>query len=157
MVKTLALLDSGGVVSPEKSELALSLEKGINPLVVNNVDDFDKLLQFNFVKPIEVPYVIKNYLTKQAMKAAPLNKKIFKELQTSDFISLEGKLGKIKAPTLIVWGDTDRVIHISAAGVFKKRIKNAKLVIIKECGHLPMMEKPEETASAYLNFLKSKI
>jgi len=154
MVKTLALFDSGGVVSPEKSELALSLEAGVNPLVVKSVADYDRLLEFNFVNPIEIPYVIKKYFTKQAIKAAPLNERIFKEISTTDFTSLEGKLNKITAPTLIVWGDSDRVLHVSAAYVFDKKIKNSKLAIIKECGHLPMLEKPQETAAVYKDFLK---
>ncbi len=57
-------------------------------------------------------------------------------MQTDMFI-LESKLDKITAPTLIVWGDSDRVIHISSVPIFEKGIKNSKSVIIKECGHVP--------------------
>jgi pimeloyl-ACP methyl ester carboxylesterase len=69
---------------------------------------------------------------------------------------LEGKLNKITAPTLIVWGDSDKVSDISSVQIFKKKIKNSQAAIIKECGHLPMMEKPQETASIYQDFLKGK-
>jgi pimeloyl-ACP methyl ester carboxylesterase len=74
----------------------------------------------------------------------------------SDMYILESKLNKITAPTLILWGDTDRIVHISSVAIFEKNIKNSKSVIIKECGHAPMIEKPVETAAAYQDFLKGK-
>ena len=156
MVKTLALFDSAGVVSPIKSERDLLFEKGINLLIVKDVNDYDKLLQTTFVKPPQLPSFIKKYLTEQAMKAAPFNEKIYKDLTDSDISLLESKLNKITAPTLIVWGDSDKVIHISSLGIFEKNIKKSKSAIIKECGHLPMMEKPDETALIYHDFLKEK-
>ena len=156
MVKTLALFDSAGVLTPVKSERALLLEKGINPLVAKDEKGYDRLLEITFVKPIQLPPVIKNYLAKQAIKAAPLNEKIYNEISNTDLTLLETKLNKIKAPTLIVWGDKDKVIDVSSVPIFKKKIKNSQAAIIKECGHLPMLEKPQETASAYKDFLKGK-
>jgi abhydrolase domain-containing protein 6 len=155
MVNTLALFDAGGVKPPVKSELVLNLEKGINPLIVTNVNDIDKYLAFVFVKTPQLPSSMKLYLAEKTVAAAPLNKKIFKDYLTDSLI-LERKLNKITAPTLIVWGDTDRVLSISSVPIFGKNIKNSKSVIIKECGHVPMMEKPEETASIYQDFLKGQ-
>lgn len=155
-VKTLALFDSGGVHSPIKSELALLVEKGINPFAIKDVHDYDKLLAINFYKPFPLPSVIKKYLAKQAMQAAPFNEKISHDIWNTDFYALEGKLDKIMAPTLIVWGDSDKVIHISSVQIFEKNIKGSKSSVIKGCGHLPMMEKPQETASIYQEFLKGK-
>jgi pimeloyl-ACP methyl ester carboxylesterase len=153
MVKTLGLFDSGGIVSPTKSERALLLEKGVNIFKIKDVQDYEKLVEMSFAKPIKLPSVIKNYLAKQAIKSAPLNEKIFPELGKAE---LQGKLNKITAPTLIVWGDSDKILHISSVQVFKKNIKNSQSAIIKECGHLPMLEKPQETASIYRDFLKGK-
>jgi pimeloyl-ACP methyl ester carboxylesterase len=72
-----------------------------------------------------------------------------------DFFSLEKNLPKIKAPTLILWGDQDRILDISSVPVFEKGLKNHKTVIIKGCGHAPQVEKPQETATYYLDFIKS--
>ena len=83
----------------------------------------------------------------------PINEKIFNDI-LPDLTVLESKLNKIIAPTLILWGDSDKLIHISSVPVFEKNIKNSKSVIIKECGHIPMIEKPVETASVYQDFLK---
>jgi len=112
-------------------------------------------LEFLFVKPPQFPNFVKKYLAEQALKDTPFNEKIWKDMQTDLFI-LESKLDKITAPTLIVWGDSDRVIHISSVPIFEKGIKNSKSLIIKECGHVPMTEKPQETASIYQDFLNGK-
>ena len=155
MVNTLALFDAAGVKSPVKSELFLLLAKGKNPLVVEDVNSYDKMLEFVYVKPPQLPSFMKEHLAEKAVAAAPFNKKIFKDMGAESFI-LESKLNKITAPTLIVWGDSDRVLSISSVPIFEKKIKNSKSVIIKECGHVPMMEKPEETASIYKDFLKGQ-
>ncbi len=42
----------------------------------------------------------------------------------------------------------------SAAG-FEKVIKNHQTVIIKDCGHVPMIEKPRQTARHYLEFIEN--
>ena len=74
----------------------------------------------------------------------------------SDVFILESKLDKITAPTFILWGDSDNIFNVSAVPIFEKGIKNSKSVILKECGHLPMMEKPTESASFYQDFLNGK-
>ena len=71
-----------------------------------------------------------------------------------DFRSLEKELPNIEAQTLILWGDQDKVLDVSSVPVFEKGLKNHKTVIIKDCGHLPMIEKPQETATHYIDFIK---
>ena len=61
----------------------------------------------------------------------------------------------IKTPTLILWGDTDRVLDVSGAAILEKGIKNSQKIIMKDCGHVPMIERPEETAKYYISFLKN--
>ena len=155
MVKTLALFDAAGVKAPVKSEYVLLLEKGINPLIIKDVNDYDKVLKFVFVKPPEIPSFMKPYLAKQHIEAGPMNKKIFNDIR-ADILIPESKLNRITAPTLIVWGDSDKLIHISSVPIFEKNIKNSRSVIIKECGHMPMAEKPAEIASIYQDFLNGK-
>lgn len=56
-------------------------------------------------------------------------------------------LSEVNVPTLLVWGDQDRVVPRSAADIYKKAIPNAKLEIVKGAGHLVEMEKPDELAT----------
>ena len=67
--------------------------------------------------------------------------------------NLSGRLGKIEAPTLIVWGEKDRMIPVRYAGKFKREIKGSQLAIIESSGHTPYFEKPEVFSDIVLEFL----
>jgi abhydrolase domain-containing protein 6 len=152
MVKTLALIDVARVNSPIKSEVDLLMEKGINPFMVKEVKDFDVFMNFTYYKPPQMPFFMKNHIAKQLIKTSALSEKDFTEGWIKSVFP-EGQIRKIAAPTLIIWGDSDKNVHVSGAGIFKKNIKDSKLVIIKECGHAPIIEKSTETAMAYRDFL----
>ncbi len=154
-ILTLGLFDSAGVKSPKESELAAYLRRGENPLVVGSREDFDRLTAFTFVEAPYIPGVIKDYFVDRAIANRAFNEKIFSDI-SRDRQNLESRLTKISARTLILWGDTDRVIDPSAADVFHKGIKNSQVVIMKACGHGPMIERPQETAAHYRAFLETK-
>ena len=61
---------------------------------------------------------------------------------------LSERLYRVKAKTILVWGDSDRVVSPVYAHEFKRLIKGAQLVSIPEAGHLVQLEKPRETAAA---------
>jgi len=155
MVKTLALFDAGGVTPPVKSERDLMIEKGINPYLPKNMDEFNRLMELNFYRPPRYPSFIKRYMASQAAKAVATNEKIYKDMR-ADYAVLQSKLNNITVPTLIVWGDSDKSIHVSALDVFAGNIRKSKTAMIKECGHVPMLEKPRESAAIYIEFLRDK-
>ncbi len=65
-------------------------------------------------------------------------------------------LGAVKAPTLIVWGDDDKHIHMATANQWKRALPNARVEIIKACGHAIDLEKPAELAKLVSTFFASK-
>jgi pimeloyl-ACP methyl ester carboxylesterase len=152
MVKTLALFNASGVNSPVRSERERLIEKGFNPMLVHSRADFDRYLKFIFAKPPVIPAIAKRVFAEEAAADKSKNEKLFKDMLMDNF-DLEGNLSKIPQLTLILWGDTDQVLDVSSVSIFE-RIKNHKKVIMKDCGHVPMIERPEETASLYLDFLK---
>jgi pimeloyl-ACP methyl ester carboxylesterase len=50
---------------------------------------------------------------------------------------------RIKTPTLIIWGKEDVIIPVSHAEKFHRDIPNSKVKIYSPCGHMPMMEIPD--------------
>jgi pimeloyl-ACP methyl ester carboxylesterase len=66
-----------------------------------------------------------------------------------------GRLTEIRSPTLILWGDQDRLIRVSAARTFDERIPDAEVVIFEGVGHIPMEEAPDRTSDAIRSFLES--
>jgi pimeloyl-ACP methyl ester carboxylesterase len=66
-----------------------------------------------------------------------------------------GNISKIYQKTLIIWGDYDQLIPLTSGHLFAQKLPNNSFVVIKNCGHVPMEEKPDETANAINNFLKT--
>jgi pimeloyl-ACP methyl ester carboxylesterase len=66
---------------------------------------------------------------------------------------VDGKLGAIKAPTLIVWGREDRLIGLATAKALGEDISGAKTVILDECGHVPHIECAAPFNKALSDFL----
>jgi pimeloyl-ACP methyl ester carboxylesterase len=155
-VLTLGLFAASGVKSPVPSEMARRLAKGEpNPLVASSVDEFDRLIRFVFYKPPEIPGFAKKLLLEEAVRHKASNERIFKQL-SAEIGSLEPDLPKIKARTLVLWGDKDRVLDVSSVQVFEKGLPDCTTKTMKDCGHLPMIERPQEAAGDYLAFLKGK-
>jgi len=69
---------------------------------------------------------------------------------------LDGKLGGVKHPTLIIWGREDGLTPIAMGQRFNKEIAGSKMVVIEKCGHVPQLEKAAEFNAALLQFLGSK-
>lgn len=67
---------------------------------------------------------------------------------------IEKRLGLIKAPTLLLWGEQDRIMPRSYAMKFATGIAGPTVMkTIPEAGHLAELDKPAETARAILEFL----
>jgi pimeloyl-ACP methyl ester carboxylesterase len=56
-------------------------------------------------------------------------------------------------PTLILWGEEDRLFAPEAALWFKKAIPNAQLILYPRTGHLPQEETPDRSANDVAQFL----
>lgn len=64
------------------------------------------------------------------------------------------ELEKIRVSALVVWGAQDELISVEGGRRAAARMPRSEFVVIEECGHLPMEEKPEELLQAVLPFLK---
>ncbi len=63
-------------------------------------------------------------------------------------------LPAIQAPTLVIWGEHDRMTPLKLAETFAENIPNSQFVLIKAARHSPMYTHPEEVLSAIKNFLE---
>src|SRR5438045_1456238 len=66
---------------------------------------------------------------------------------------LDDRLGKIKTPTLVVWGKQDRLIPMAMGERYAAGIAGAKWMSFDKCGHVPPIEKTEEFVAAVTAFL----
>lgn len=63
-------------------------------------------------------------------------------------------LHRVQVPTLILWGDDDKLLPPAYGPAYQALIPNARLEIIPACGHLPHVEKAQEFTRTTVNFLQ---
>jgi len=68
--------------------------------------------------------------------------------------NLSKKLDQIYHPTLLIWGKQDTITPLFVGEKFNELIANSRLSVVQDCGHAPMMEKPDEFNSILSEFLK---
>ncbi len=158
-VLTMALIDTAGAPSQNKSEFAMQLEKGNNPFQINSIEDYNRLMDLVFTKRPSMPAPFRKILAADWIAHTEFNMKIWNDMQSVEFskFSIGPALSHIQAPVLIIWGDQDKITDIGGVAFIEKNLKNYETVILKDTGHCPIFEKPEETAKIFRNFLEKKI
>ena len=147
-VKKMILIDAGGYpLDPNKSG-TLAFRMGKNPVLKHLltfltprsvVEKSVKTAYYDESKVTEV--VVDRYMDFTLREG---NRKALVSRLNQPFVDNSAKIKNITTPTLIIWGDHDRLIPIDCAYKFQKDLPNNKLVILKNDGHVPMEESPEK-------------
>jgi len=69
-------------------------------------------------------------------------------------LTLRHFLPAIPVPTLLIWGEHDAITPINSGEIYHQEIRNSRLKVINDCGHMPEMEKPEEFVDVVGEFLR---
>lgn len=93
---------------------------------------------------VEDPNFLQTYLVQNARQLGMAGRILFPIPERG----LAGRLHRIKAKTVIVWGDSDRLIPPVYAHPFRKAIAGAELVSIPEAGHMVIVEKTAAVVDA---------
>jgi pimeloyl-ACP methyl ester carboxylesterase len=68
---------------------------------------------------------------------------------------LLAEAGKYPRPTLIVWGDRDRILPVSQINTARRLLPHARTRIFQRIGHMPQVECPDEFAELLTGFLST--
>jgi pimeloyl-ACP methyl ester carboxylesterase len=108
----------------------------------------------------ERAYYNKTFASLDAQKCAALHldcpnwsQSLISFTRSGGYRSCKTRLAEIQVPTLIVWGEGDRILGTKDAARFHSAIVQSKLLWVPDCGHVPHLEKPEFTAQAMMEFL----
>jgi pimeloyl-ACP methyl ester carboxylesterase len=74
---------------------------------------------------------------------------------TMNAAGLAGRLARVTTPTLVVWGDKDRIADADYGRAFAKAIPGARFQLLRDTGHLPQIETPEQLLEAVWAFAES--
>jgi pimeloyl-ACP methyl ester carboxylesterase len=99
----------------------------------------------------EMPFDFFPVLFRDAYRAGPVTllRAVFEILHAD----IGAKLKGIQADTLIIWGESDRVLPLEIGQNVHKRLPSARFLVVERAGHVPMWDRPEQFNQAVLDFL----
>lgn len=157
-VKTLTLIDAVGFYGNQDSVLQKRLAANLtNPLIFREGDSYDAFLDFVLEDKPFLPWPAKSVLGRRALQREQANDHIFNhiysEIEAARYAGGFGHIfGKLLMPTLIIWGEEDRILHVSSVDKFFDYIPNSEIEILPGIGHAPMVEQPKLTANLLDDF-----
>jgi abhydrolase domain-containing protein 6 len=162
-VLSLGLVDAVGFYGKETSDVEKLLETSEgNPLIVRDRAGFDTLIEYAMHQPPFMPWPAENVLARRAIARQQANDQVFDHIYKEAQIAKSSDgfthiFEKINVPTYVVWGDQDRVLHVSSSEQFFNHMPNVQIDVLPQIGHAPMLEVPELTAKMFDEFWKSLV
>lgn len=152
-IDALILIDAMGMEQTKSDGVKLVEQSDKNPLYdVCTKERLETLSNYSMYKPPYIPDIIMDALLSEKCARRELEKVLYEDLYID--VDLSDVAKTIHIPTLILWGEKDRMTHIDNATLFHHTIKGSQLVIFKEIGHVPILEDPKQTADAVDSFIK---
>ena len=157
-VSQLVLIDSAGLfhkIPPFVEDISMTSSR--NPLLryVNQ-----ELMAYLVLKQI---YFKDEHITEETIKAygemlrqPGITESLInaaRQMEIANVKAFQHDIGKLRLPTLILWGEEDAVIDVEDAFLFRSCLPGAELKIIPACGHSPQEELPAETARLLADFV----
>jgi len=154
-VFTATLIDPAGI-HDHRSVMEDLLDKGVNPLVVEDTASFKRLMSFALEQPPFIPWPLTVVSAERAIKLKPLHDKLFDDMRVGHGEDFKEVLKRINVPTLVQWGEQDRVINYKNIEAFTALIPNVKGHVWPNVGHAPMIEIPQESAEMMLAHMQAQ-
>jgi len=151
--KSLILIDAMGMEQTRSDGVKLVERSEKNPLYdVCTEERLDTLINYSMHKVPAFFDTFKDTLLEEKCHRKEIEKVMYEDLYKD--VDLSSVAKKIETPTLIVWGEKDRMTHVDNATLFHRTIKESQLVIMKEVGHVPLLEDPVQTADIIDKFIQ---
>lgn len=151
-VLSVTLMNAAGLGAETLSTTDQVLMEGGNMLIPHNLLQTRELFRVtthrgkNLISLFMAPAMYRDLRHR-----APISRHIFADMlrqeeEVADLVT------RIQAPVKIFWGDKDQVLDVSCAYRFADLIPGASLTVLKNVGHLPMLEAPLKTARILREF-----
>lgn len=151
---SIAVIDPAGVTAPEESDMFRMLAQGRNPFEIESRSEFAEFYEMTMHRPPYMPASVLAAIAEDYIARRPELKIIHDHFHDSE--PLDGLLGNIKVPSLVIWGDKDRLLDVSAAPIWGTGIRDSTVLIFQDIGHMPQFEVPKESAASYRAFLEAR-
>lgn len=147
-IRKLALIDAVGLRVPGApiADIFAATPEETRALVFH---DPQSDLAKTFVPDVPSPEVLENTLRAREATA---------RVGWNPFLcnpKLRERLYRITVPTLIIWGESDRLVPVAHGKAYNEGVAGSKLIVLEKCGHAPPFEKPEETTKLLVEFFRN--
>lgn len=151
VVSHVALVNAAGVAF-EPNGFARDVLAGRNPFQVSDDASLERYLSTVFhvrdARPW-LPWPATSLYIAQRRSQADFEARVLSRIGRDEERFEPGKRAvKIDQPALLLWCRHDQVIPVEAMARYAQRIRHASQVMLENCGHMSLMERPRETADA---------
>jgi pimeloyl-ACP methyl ester carboxylesterase len=151
LVSRVALIDAAGVRFND-NDFGKQVVAGGNPYAVRDRASLDRFFATIFHREDTRPWVPwpadKAYIARR-MRDAAFEQQVLAAIGRGPERFLPGnEAARIRQPAMLLWCRQDTVIDPSALGLYADRIPQATGVMLDDCGHMSIMERPEDVAIA---------
>lgn len=150
------LLNPAGVKGAEQTEIGRVFgETGQVILAPANFKEYERVVDLCFSgKPPAMPNFMRKFFARTSIANKPLLDRIFME-----FVNPEGNpalndlVAETKRPLMVVWGDSDQLVHPSGLNILKQAQPALRDLMLKDTGHCPMVDRASVVYKAHLEFM----
>lgn len=145
----------------QSSILRLTALRGVGEVLSPFLIDSKRFLKFRMQRTLAPAN--HHLITKERIEAVhrPLRAKnahhsVLTSARKWDANRIEADAHLINQPTLLIWGEDDNVIPVHNGEKLYDSIVHSRLVVLKDCGHVPPEEKPERFVELVAEFCRDK-
>lgn len=154
-VGRIVLQSAAGVKPPVQNAFMSAIARGENPLRIADEADFDRVLGLCFAHQPLVPAPFKRYLVDRAIRYLPRQQEMVDAMRSFLLEGNDGQLDRIEAPTLVLYGEEDRITDPSMLDVYVRGIRHARGVLLPDAGHVVFYDSPVRTRAEMREFFDS--
>jgi abhydrolase domain-containing protein 6 len=167
LVKSLTLVSPAGFFDKDIPSVFHEMISGKNIFCVENIDDYEKLLDRVMVKKPYIPLPIKKHLFENLSFHNDWHCKMTEDLLggVKSLTDHEGiyknsfneRAKEIRCNTLLLWGDQDSLFPLKLSQIPLLKIENSHLIVLENAGHALHHERPLDFSRNIHKFLQNKI
>jgi pimeloyl-ACP methyl ester carboxylesterase len=156
-VARVGLLDAAGVRFKD-NQFGIDVLAGKNPFAVSDRASLTRYIDTVFHRPEAKPWIpwpASSGLIARRRADAGFEQAVLDRIGRSDERFLPGdEAAAIDQPALLLWCRQDAVIDSSALGLYAAKMPQAAKVLLDDCGHMSLMERPDAVATAVVALIE---
>ncbi|MBU0541694.1 MAG: alpha/beta fold hydrolase [Gammaproteobacteria bacterium] len=151
LVRTLCLMNPAGGKGTDHTRFEAGLKEGRNPMIVESLAGAHTLMSLA-IHNRAIALALAPVMAQDLINRRHVNRHLFHQMFVNAPNPNGPGMSATQAPTLIMWGKEDRLVHYTGAYTYQAIIPHADVLLLDGVGHLPMVEIPIRTAKALQEF-----